>query len=147
MHFFDADATRAALPFDRLIPALHERFAGGCEAPPSHVHEIVNPLGEAGQDAAAVRAIVAPAGQSIGAHTPEEIALSVLAAVVAARRSGVVAVAAAAKPAPVPLPLSEMAPIAGSCCGGVDSAPTLLPEPVVTTAPLETTGGGSCCGN
>ena len=102
---------------------------------------------EAGQDAAAVRAIVAPAGQSIGAHTPEEIALSVLAAVVAARRSGVVAVAAAAKPAPVPLPLSEMAPIAGSCCGGVDSAPTLLPEPVVTTAPLKTTGGGSCCGN
>lgn len=43
-------------------------------------------LVEAGEDAAAVAAIVAPAGQPIGAQTPEEIALSVLAAVVAARR-------------------------------------------------------------
>jgi xanthine dehydrogenase accessory factor len=34
-----------------------------------------------------VSAIVAPAGQPIGAQTPEEIALSVLAAVVAARRA------------------------------------------------------------
>lgn len=51
MLFLDADATRLALPFDRLIPALRERFAGGGEAPPRHVHEIVNPLGEAGQDA------------------------------------------------------------------------------------------------
>jgi len=37
-------------------------------------------------DANAVNAIVAPAGQPIGAQTPEEIALSVLASVVAARR-------------------------------------------------------------
>ena len=42
----------------------------------------------AGADAAQVAAIVAPAGQPIGAHTPEEVALSVLAAVVAARRQG-----------------------------------------------------------
>jgi xanthine dehydrogenase accessory factor len=42
----------------------------------------------AGHDAVAVGAIVAPAGQPIGAQTPEEIALSVLAAVVAARRGG-----------------------------------------------------------
>jgi xanthine dehydrogenase accessory factor len=34
-----------------------------------------------------VSAIIAPAGQPIGAQTPEEIALSVLAAVVAARRA------------------------------------------------------------
>jgi xanthine dehydrogenase accessory factor len=40
----------------------------------------------AGADAAAVAAIVAPAGAPIGAATPEEIALSVLAAVVSARR-------------------------------------------------------------
>jgi xanthine dehydrogenase accessory factor len=39
-------------------------------------------------DPQAVNAIVAPAGQPIGAQTPEEIALSVLAAVVAARRAG-----------------------------------------------------------
>ena len=55
MQFFDADATRSALPFDRLISALRERFAGGCEVPPRHAHEIVNPLGEAGQDAAGRR--------------------------------------------------------------------------------------------
>ena len=45
-------------------------------------------LKAAGEDAAAVDAIVAPAGHDIGAHTPEEIALSVLAALVAARRAG-----------------------------------------------------------
>ncbi|HEY3700150.1 MAG TPA: XdhC family protein, partial [Spongiibacteraceae bacterium] len=39
-----------------------------------------------GEDAAQVAAIIAPAGQILGAHTPEEIALSVLAAVVAQRR-------------------------------------------------------------
>jgi len=39
-------------------------------------------------DAQVVSAIVAPAGEPIGAQTPEEIALSVLAAVVAARRVG-----------------------------------------------------------
>jgi xanthine dehydrogenase accessory factor len=38
---------------------------------------------EAGEDPAAVRAIIAPAGEPIGAQTPQEIALSVLAAVVA----------------------------------------------------------------
>lgn len=36
----------------------------------------------------AVSAIIAPAGQAIGAQSPEEIALSVLAAVVATRRAG-----------------------------------------------------------
>jgi ornithine cyclodeaminase len=63
MHFFDADATLSALPFDRLIPALRERFAGGCETPPRHVHEIVNPLGEAGQDATGrrVTSLIMPA--------------------------------------------------------------------------------------
>jgi xanthine dehydrogenase accessory factor len=46
-------------------------------------------------DPQAVNAIVAPAGQPIGAQTPEEIALSVLAAVVAARRAGRAVVEAA----------------------------------------------------
>lgn len=44
MQFFDAAATRAALPFERLIPALRESFAIGGEVPARHVHEIVNPL-------------------------------------------------------------------------------------------------------
>jgi xanthine dehydrogenase accessory factor len=69
---------------------------------------------EAGHDPAAVEAIVAPAGQAIGAQTPEEIALSVLAAVVAARR-GVVS-APSARPVIAPLP--DMPVIHGSCCGG-----------------------------
>ncbi|MBX3642434.1 MAG: ornithine cyclodeaminase family protein [Rubrivivax sp.] len=40
MQHFDADATRDALPFDRLIPALRELFASGCEVPPRHVHTL-----------------------------------------------------------------------------------------------------------
>ena len=80
---------------------------------------------ESGADAAAVDAIVAPAGQAIGAQTPEEIALSVLAAVVAARRGApveapveapVAAPVAAARPKPLPLP--ELPATGGSCCGG-----------------------------
>lgn len=56
-------------------------------------------LKEAGEDAAAVDAIVAPAGQPIGAQTPPEIALSVLAAVVAARRAATAGDAPTAPPA------------------------------------------------
>lgn len=58
-----------------------------------------------GEDAARVGAIVAPAGAAIGPQTPEEIALSVLAAVVAARRSDV----------------NDAVPVK-SCCGGKKSA-------------------------
>lgn len=96
---------------------------------------------EAGQDADAVRAIVAPAGQLIGARTPEEIALSVLAAVVAARRSGPAA-PGAVKPA-----LPDLASVASSCCSGdqaATTAATLSAAETVPTAPA--TGGGSCCG-
>jgi xanthine dehydrogenase accessory factor len=78
---------------------------------------------ESGQDAVAVAAIVAPAGQAIGAQTPEEIALSVLAAVVAARRATAVNVdVTAARPAVATKPLPALAPAVakagGSCCGG-----------------------------
>ena len=79
---------------------------------------------EAGEEAAAVAAIVAPAGQAIGATTPEEIALSVLAAVVAARR-GPPSAPAPAMPAPDVAPqVLDAAPLQagparkGSCCGG-----------------------------
>ncbi len=40
MQFFDAAATRVALPFERLIPALRAMFAAGCEVPARHVHRI-----------------------------------------------------------------------------------------------------------
>ncbi|HEY4069630.1 MAG TPA: XdhC family protein [Burkholderiaceae bacterium] len=94
----------------------------------------------AGADADAVAAIRAPAGYPMPATTPEEIALSVLAAVVAHRRgatSEVPVVAAAtvaismAEPASgaVPVPVSVSAPVPvmatvaasvakSSCCGG-----------------------------
>ncbi len=58
----------------------------------------------AGQPPAAVQAMIAPAGHPIGAKSPEEIALSVLASVVAARRGHLAEVAGsdAAAQAPVP---------------------------------------------
>jgi xanthine dehydrogenase accessory factor len=109
----------------------------------------------AGADAAAVQAIVAPAGQPIGAQTPEEIALSVLAGVVAARR-GAVAVAAApaakvsaaAAAARARMAARDAAPVvaadaatAASCCGGDAATPTTA---VDLTAPVKP---ASCCGS
>ena len=38
MRLIDAAATQAALPFDRLIPALRAMFASGCEVPLRHNH-------------------------------------------------------------------------------------------------------------
>jgi xanthine dehydrogenase accessory factor len=67
---------------------------------------------ESGHDPAAVEAIVAPAGQPIGAQTPEEIALSVLAAVVAARRAAPGAPAADTVRSPVAVPTSKALPLA-----------------------------------
>lgn len=47
MHFIDADATREALAFERLIPALRAMFASGCAVPRRHVHQVSSP-GNAG---------------------------------------------------------------------------------------------------
>lgn len=95
----------------------------------------------AGHDADAVAAIVAPAGlpmaEQMGAHTPEEVALSVLAAVVAARRRG----------RPVPAP-SEVAavdvalPASASASASAAEASRSAAESV-SGAPA---AGGSCCG-
>jgi xanthine dehydrogenase accessory factor len=88
----------------------------------------------AGADAQSVAAIVAPAGYPMSATTPEEIALSVLAAVVSNRRSAVA-------PTPLVLPANagqlndEATP---SCCAGA-SAP---PKPVAAAAAIKP----SCCG-
>ncbi len=82
-----------------------------------------------GEDPEAVARIVAPAGESIGAQTPEEIALSVLTSVVAARR-GRLPVAA--------LPTVDTAP-APSCCGGETSTEAL-------EVAVATTVKSSCCG-
>ena len=121
-------------------------------------------LVEAGHDAAAVAAIVAPAGQPIGAQTPQEIALSVLAAVVAARRAGAgaaavapAAPAAATVPRPALLPLPDLPPIAGSCCGSAAATlaaanPTVarptVARPAVAALPVagDAAPPPSCCG-
>ncbi len=107
----------------------------------------------AGEDAQAVAAIRAPAGEPIGAQTPEEVALSVLAAVVAERRRraespgagpavGHEAATVAASPAIETAPPQAAAP--KSCCGSSARKPAVqappVPEPV-TSAPR-----ASCCG-
>ncbi len=72
----------------------------------------------AAQDA--VAAIVAPAGYPMAASTPEEIALSVLAAVVSHRRAALSGADAGPPPEPVPASLATAPPVAAtpSCCGG-----------------------------
>lgn len=115
----------------------------------------------AGHDAAQVAAIVSPAGHATGAYTPEEVALSVLAAVVAARRQAAVAgpvalaepaatPASAAAPAMVIAGLPDLAAPAGSCCGGgAAAAPLSAPASVqsaVAVAALEVAARPSCCG-
>jgi ornithine cyclodeaminase/alanine dehydrogenase-like protein (mu-crystallin family) len=40
LRILDAAATRAALPFAALIPALRAMFAAGCEVPARHVHRV-----------------------------------------------------------------------------------------------------------
>lgn len=40
MLHIDSTATRAALPFDRLVPVLRDMFASGCEVPLRHSHVI-----------------------------------------------------------------------------------------------------------
>jgi ornithine cyclodeaminase len=44
----DAARTASALPFDRLIAALHAAFATGAAAPPRHHHNIARPEGDDG---------------------------------------------------------------------------------------------------
>ena len=87
-------------------------------------------LRERGHAAARVDAIIAPAGVAISAATPEEIALSVLAGVVKARRSGLGAVAApAARPG---TPVVEMSPASaeGSRGGPAGKEPAEAVDPI-----------------
>ena len=59
MKTIDTDATRAALPFARLVPALREAFAGNTNVPPRHVHAIAS-----GQDRGTV--LIMPAWSDAG---------------------------------------------------------------------------------
>jgi xanthine dehydrogenase accessory factor len=121
----------------------------------------------AGEDAARVEAIVAPAGlagMGIGPQTPEEIALSVLAAVVAAKRADVndalpralhdmaspapSAPAAALTPAAT-RPATPATASAPSCCGSAKKAAAtaaLAAAPQVAPAAAVAAPKSSCCG-
>jgi len=85
---------------------------------------LLDTLVASGENPDAVSRIVAPAGEFIGATTPEEIALSVLTSVVAARRGR----APVAQPRPVEaaagtaLAVAPAAVTEGSCCGGASKA-------------------------
>ncbi|OUM00157.1 ornithine cyclodeaminase family protein [Variovorax sp. JS1663] len=59
MKQFDADATRRALAFDRLVPALRAAFAEDTQVPPRHVHTV-----EAGTDRGTV--LIMPAWSEAG---------------------------------------------------------------------------------
>lgn len=59
MKLIDTAATRAALPFDTLIPALRDMFVAGCEVPLRHTHTLADAAG-----AAAGTLLLMPAWQS-----------------------------------------------------------------------------------
>jgi ornithine cyclodeaminase len=48
MKTFDSSSTLAALPFERLIPALERMFITGCEVPMRHTHQLTAPDGSQG---------------------------------------------------------------------------------------------------
>lgn len=111
----------------------------------------------AGADPAAVQGIVAPAGYPIAASTPEEIALSVLAALVAVRRSAKtnarVATEESAGAARATVrtsrrwtALATSTEAAGSCCGTAEETIVESNEAAPATVPPDDRGGGSCCG-
>ena len=74
---------------------------------------------EAGASPERVDAIIAPAGLQIGARTPEEIALAILAQIVSDYRQGDLQPVARAPAEDTAEPALEEAP---SCCGGGESA-------------------------
>lgn len=89
-------ATQGRLDLEGLQAALSLRPAQAWfVASARKAHVLKNQLIESGQDPAQVAALIAPAGEYIGAQTAEEIALAVLASVVAARRGRLSAAPAA----------------------------------------------------
>jgi xanthine dehydrogenase accessory factor len=92
---------------------------------------------ESGAEPQAVAAIEAPAGAYIGAQTPQEIALSVLAAVVAARRGAEVSKLVTALPEATPAPAARAQ---ASSVTDVPGREPVLAESSTPRAPR------SCCG-
>lgn len=119
---------------------------------------LLDSLVASGEDPAAVARIVAPAGEFIGAQTPEEIALSVLTSVVAARRGHEPQAAAASRavqPAESKTETKTAPAAVSSCCGGAKASaapaetlpvPATTAEPKAALATVAASAKSSCCG-
>jgi xanthine dehydrogenase accessory factor len=123
----DVQALRLAL----ALKARHISFIASARK----AQVLKDSLVAAGADANSVAAIVAPAGYPMSATTPEEIALSVLAAVVSDRRGAV----AATSPAIPSSARSVVNEVPASCCAGTSE------EGQVSVAAISIKP--SCCGN
>jgi xanthine dehydrogenase accessory factor len=101
---------------------------------------LLDSLVASGEDPSAVARIVAPAGEFIGAQTPEEIALSVLTSVVAARR-GREPMVPATQAASTSVAVS--AAVSSSCCSTTDATESKEPASAKAVAAV---APSSCCG-
>ncbi len=108
---------------------------------------LLDSLLASGEDPAAVARIVAPAGEFIGAQTPEEIALSVLTSVVAARRGRepMMPAAQTAVTASMASSLASAAESSSCCSTTANSAASSSMEPASAKA-LVPVATSSCCG-
>jgi xanthine dehydrogenase accessory factor len=114
---------------------------------------LLESLVASGEDPVAVARIVAPAGEFIGAQTPEEIALSVLTSVVAARRgcaslvpatqaavtAAMASVSSAAAVSSVAVSVAKSA----SCCS---TASATEPKEAANAKAVAPVAASSCCG-
>jgi len=72
MRIIDTATTRAALGFDRLVPALAQMFASGCESPPRHVHSLpaftvlIMPAWQTGRYLGIKTVTIAPGNSGLG---------------------------------------------------------------------------------
>lgn len=114
---------------------------------------LLESLVASGEDPAAVARIVAPAGDFMGAQTPEEIALSVLTSVVAARRGREPAAPAAqaaltgsmasSVSSAAPSSVAASAAVSSSCCSTTGATEPKEAASAKTVAPV---AASSCCG-
>jgi len=98
----ERDAAVRLAPAYLGVIASRKRFA-----------QLVDALGERGISRGVLDGIVAPAGLDIGARTPEEIALSVMAQIVERRRKAAAAPAPEKAAAPAPEPTEAIDPVCG----------------------------------
>lgn len=118
---------------------------------------LMQSLVTSGEDPQAVARIVAPAGAIIGAQTPEEIALSVLTSVVAARRgrapmapnaqAALTTSMASSVSSAAPSSVAASAAVSSSCCsttGATEPTEAKKAASAKTVAPVA--AASSCCG-